>query len=141
MNNQGSLDAGAAEVHGLRLVLAQIPVPHFALKAEGAVALPSVREALRALEDARRANPTLETLVIDSLDVSRFGRGAVVEIARWIPRNGAGLERVVLVSTSAQLRSSVHALAACARSVRVESVETREDALALLGAPTLSLTG
>lgn len=137
----GTHDAGAIDVHGVRLTIEQTPFPHLVLRAEGAVSLPSVRDALKELEDARRATPTLTTLVIDALDVSRFGRGAVVEIARWIPRNGAGLERVVVVSTSTQLRSSVQALAACARAIRVESVETREGAQAHLCAPTLSLTG
>lgn len=144
MNNRPSDGTGGADttdVHGVRLAIEQAPYPHLLLHAEGAVSLPSVRDALRALEDARRTTASLTTLVIDALDVSRFGRGAVVEIARWIPRNGAGLERVIVVSTSTQLRSSVHALAACARSIRVESVETREGAQALLSAPTLSLTG
>lgn len=141
MNNSSSDRLDGGEAHGVSLRVDHTPSPHATLLALGSVSLPDVREALRALEAARAADPSLSTLVIDALDVSRFGRGAVVEIARWIPRYGATLERVLLVSTSTQLRSSVQALAACAPHVQVRCVETRDAAGAWLGAPAPALTG
>jgi hypothetical protein len=134
-------NSSAADRHGVEVRIDRTPTPHLVLHAEGAVTLPSVREALRALEALQRERDAPTSLVIDALHVSRFGRGAVVEIARWIPRNAAGLERVVLVSASSQLRSSVLALAACAPRVRVVSVQTRGEANAALGAAVLDLTG
>jgi hypothetical protein len=127
--------------HGAEFKIEETPLLHGVLRAQGAVSLPNIRDALRSLEQSRATTPTLVTLVIDALDVTRFGRGAVVEIARWIPRNGAGLDRVILVSTSNQLRTSVQALAACAPRVKVFCADTRESALSLLAVERLSLTG
>lgn len=127
--------------HGAVLKIEETPRPHATLLARGAVSLPDVRDALRALELARAARPALDVLVIDAIDVTRFGRGAVVEIARWIPRHGTRLEHVILVSSSNQLRTSVQALAACAPHVKVFCTESRESALTLLDSERLSLTG
>lgn len=127
--------------HGAVLKIEETPKPHATLLARGAVSLPAVRDALRALEHARTERPTLDVMVIDAIDVTRFGRGAVVEIARWIPRHGTGLERVILVSSSNQLRTSVQALATCAPHVKVFCTESRESAHALIDSEQLSLTG
>ena len=138
MSNSLSDEDGA---HGATVEVVEAPSLHALVLAQGAVSLPNIRDALRSLELTRASRPELSVMVIDALDVTRFGRGAVVEIARWIPRHGAGLERVVLVSTSNQLRTSVQALAACAPNVKIFCADTREAAIEMLGADRLSLTG
>lgn len=90
------------------------PEPTLQFIAKGVITLPIVREALAELERLRTANPTVLRLLIDTVGVAKFGRGSVLELARWIPRNFAKAKRVELRTHSAQLRTSVGALAMCA---------------------------
>jgi hypothetical protein len=129
------------ERHGASACVWREPIAHLILRAEGAVTLPSMRFALASLEALHESEPSIDTLVIDALDVSRFGRGAVLELARWIPRNASWVARVFVLTRSTQLRSSVVALAACSPSIAIlsESERDRLDFSARLA--SLDLTG
>ena len=79
MSNSLSDEDGA---HGATVEIVETPTLHALVLAQGAVSLPNIRDALRSLELTRAARPELSVMVIDALDVTRFGRGAVFEIAR-----------------------------------------------------------
>jgi hypothetical protein len=112
--------------HGATARVERGSSPRFVLHAEGEVTLPSMRGALSALERLRVDHGAVDALVIDALDVSRFGRGAVLELARWIPRHASWVRRVVVLSHSTQLRTSIVALAACAPSITIVSETARD---------------
>ncbi len=102
----------------IQVCLSDEPQPTLHLIAKGVVTLPMIRDALTELERLRTAHPLAERLLIDTVGVSRFGRGAVLELARWIPRHFAKAKRVELRTHSAQLRSTVGALAMCAPELK-----------------------
>lgn len=111
------------------------------LRATGIVALPELREAYRELGQfcARRGAP--RCLLFDAEGVVRFGRGAVVEAARWITRNARYFDLAVTVTRSPSLKSAVLALSACAPTLRQVVVSEREEALALLRERALQMVG
>jgi hypothetical protein len=111
------------------------------LRATGVVALPELREAYRELGQSCARRSDLRTLLFDAEAVTRFGRGAVVEAARWITRNARFFDRAVTITRSPSLKSAVLALSACAPTLRHEVVSERGEALAKLRGGDLPMTG
>ncbi len=98
----------------IQVCLVNGPQPALHLIAKGTINLPTIRAALADLERLHTAHPEASHLLIDTVSVARFGRGAVLELARWIPRHFANGERVELRTLSAQLCTTVSALSKCA---------------------------
>lgn len=111
------------------------------LRALGVVALPELRDAYRELGQLCARRGDLRCLLFDAEGVSRFGRGAVVEAARWITRNARFFDTAITVTRSPSLKSAVLALSACAPTLRHVVVGEREEAMAMLRSRTLPMTG
>jgi hypothetical protein len=99
------------------------------LRAAGIVTLPELRDAYANLTKARTRRNELRVMLLDAEKVSRFGRGAVVEAARWITRNAHWFDVAITVTRSPSLKSSALALSACAPKLRHVVVSDREEAL------------
>jgi hypothetical protein len=111
------------------------------LRASGIVNLPELRDAYRELHQTRSRRGDLRCMLLDAEAVSRFGRGAVVESARWITRNAHFFDLAITVTRSPSLKSSALALSACAPTLRHVVVADRNEALAMLRARPLAMTG
>ncbi len=99
------------------------------LRASGVVTLPELRDAYIRLAKAREHRNELRTMLLDAEHVTRFGRGAVVEAARWITRNAHFFDLAVTVTRSPSLKSAALALSACAPKLRHVVVNERAEAL------------
>ncbi|MEI8256170.1 MAG: hypothetical protein WCJ30_10915 [Deltaproteobacteria bacterium] len=99
------------------------------LRASGVVTLPELREAYATLAKTRERRSDLRIMLLDAEHVTRFGRGAVVEAARWITRNAHYFDLAVTVTRSPSLKSAALALSACAPKLRHVVVNERTEAL------------
>jgi hypothetical protein len=111
------------------------------LRAEGVVNLPELRAAYRDLAQSRARRGDLRCMVFDAQGVTRFGRGAVVEAARWITRNAQLFDLAITITRSPSLKSAAMALSACAPSLRHLVVAERSEALAHLRDRPLAMAG
>ena len=112
------------------------------LRATGVVSLPELRDAYRELAQTRARRGDLRCMLLDAETVSRFGRGAVVEAARWITRNAHLFDIAITVTKSPSLKSAAMALAACAPNLRHTVVTERADAIELLRSrPLVAMAG
>ena len=111
------------------------------LRASGIVSLPELRDAYRELAQVCARRGDLRCLLFDTEAVARFGRGAVVEAARWITRNAKLFDVAITVTRSPSLKSAVLALSACAPTLRHVVVSERAEAVAMVRGRTLPMTG
>jgi len=110
------------------------------LRASGIVTLPELREAFLTLARIRSTRHELRTMLLDTEKVSRFGRGAVVEAARWITRNAHFFDLAVTITRSPSLKSAALALSACAPKLRHIVVAERTEAIERLRGGPLAMT-
>ncbi len=110
------------------------------LRATGIVTLPELRDAYTNLAKLRGRRNELRIMLLDAEKVSRFGRGAVVEAARWITRNAHYFDLAITVTRSPSLKSAALALSACAPKLRHVVVADREEALTRLRGGSLAMT-
>jgi hypothetical protein len=111
------------------------------LRATGVILLPELRDAHRQLAQLRARRNDLRCLLFDAEAVTRFGRGAVVEAARWVTRNAQHFDLAITVTRSPSMKSAALALAACAPRMRHVVVSEREQAMTMLRERTLAMTG
>lgn len=112
------------------------------LRASGLILLPALRAVHREIAALRARRKDLRVLLFDASAVERFGRGAVVEAARFTTRNARSFDMAVTVTHSPSLKSAALALAACAPSLRHVVVADRNAAIELLRArPAVAMTG
>jgi hypothetical protein len=110
------------------------------LRASGIVSLPELRDAYRTLAQQRSSRGELRCMLLDAEAVTRFGRGAVVEAARWITRNAHYFDLAITVTRSPSLKSAALALSACAPSLRHVVVNERAEALNVLRGRSMAMT-
>jgi hypothetical protein len=111
------------------------------LRATGVINLPELRSAHRELALARARRSDLRCMVFDAEQVERFGRGAVVEAARWITRNARLFDLAITITRSPSLKGSANALATCAPTLRHAVVADRAEAEAMLRSSPIAMTG
>lgn len=102
------------------------------LRASGLVLLPALRAAHREMAALRSRRKDLRVLLFDASAVERFGRGAVVEAARFSTRNARSFDLAITITHSPSLKSAALALAACAPALRHVVVADRAAALEVL---------
>lgn len=127
--------------HHLTVVIDETLPGVIELRASGVVNLPELRTAFRDLAQSRAQHAGLRCLVFDAESVARFGRGAVVEAARWITRNASLFDLAITVTRSPSLKSAALALATCAPNLRHVVVQERAEAVTMLRARPLAMTG
>lgn len=136
-----SASAGAPGTPSLSIVIDEALPGVIELRARGVILLPDLRDACRRLAQARMQRSDLRCLLFDAEGVTRFGRGAVVEAARWITRNASLFDLAITVTRSPSMKSAALALAACAPSLRHVVVSDRAQAMVQLQNRPLAMTG
>ncbi|MDP3275399.1 MAG: hypothetical protein Q8Q09_09410 [Deltaproteobacteria bacterium] len=98
-----------------------LPNAHLQITGQSMVTMADVTTALAQADRALASAPTIDTVVVNTEAVSRFARGAIVALARWLVRSEGRIATAVLIGPSVQLHSSVRALARCAPSLMIRS--------------------